>query len=220
MKSNSSGYVTVIGFNLVEPILELIEKLESNCVVEPNEVQSAQHENGFACGIITLSICILESAFNRTKYIRGDKGRIDPKKYFLMLSKDEILSNEIDEIIAIRDAIVHNHLWEASVHWDDRFSLKFSELPKPVEGYGNDRRKRVMNESTRLSHQLGLNLFPLRIWRRDAYIVFKVVYNALAVIGGIDNNYFPNVHQYFMFSGDLLTLDQVIQTLPYCNEAG
>src|SRR5258708_2075783 len=142
MKNNSTGYVSVIGFNLIEPILELVEKLESIRPAEPNEVQTAQHENGFSCGIIALSLFLLESAINRTKYVRGDKSKSDLKKYFLMLSKNETVSNEIDEIIAVRDAIVHNHLWEANVFWDGgdgTYSLKFSEPPKPIEGYGNER---------------------------------------------------------------------------------
>src|ERR1043165_8548891 len=219
MENNSTGYVSVIGINLIEPILALVEKLEAKRVVEPNEVQTSQPENGFACGIIVLSVFLLESAINRTKYVRGDKGKSDLRKYFFMLSNDEVLSTLIDEIIAVRDAIVHNHLWEASVFWDE-VSLKFSEPPKPVEGYGNERRKRVMDESTRLSHQLGLNLFPPRIWRRDAYIVLEVVYNALANLESIDHNYFSIVHRPVMFSGEMQTMGQILQTLPYSIETG
>ena len=220
MENNSTGYVSVIGFNLIEPILELIGKLESARFAEPNEVQTAQRENGFACGIIALSLFLLESAINRTKYVRGDKSKSDLKKYFLMLSKDEALSNEIDEIIAVRDAIVHNHLWEAKVYWDGEYSLKFSEPPKPIEGYGNSRRDRVMNESTRLSHQQSLNLFPPRISRRDAYIVLDVVYNALVTLENIDHNYFTITNHYFMYSGELQTLGQILETLPFSRKAG
>ena len=142
------------------------------------------------------------------------------KKYFLKLSNDESLSNEVDEIIAIRDAIVHNHLWEANVFWDRADSLKFREPPKPIEGYGNNRRNRVMNKRTRLSHQLSLNLFPPRIWRRDAYVILGVVYHALATLENIDHNYFTITYHYYMFSGELQTLSQILQTLPYSQKAG
>ena len=76
MENNSTGYVSVIGINLIEPILALVEKLEAKRVVEPNEVQTSQPENGFSCGIIVLSVLLLESAINRTKYVRGDKGKV------------------------------------------------------------------------------------------------------------------------------------------------
>ena len=189
-------------------------------VAEPNEVQTSQYENGFSCGIIALSLFLLESAINRTKYIRGEKVKSDLQKYFLSLSKDKMLSNEIDEIIAVRDAIVHNHLWEANVFWDRASSLKFSEPPKLIQGYGNERRRRVMNESSRLTHKLGLNLFPPRIWRRDAYVILGVVYKALATLENIDYNYFTITNRYFMFSGELQTLNQVLETLSYSKKAG
>lgn len=220
MENNSTGYISVIGFNLIEPILELVKKLESACVAEPNEVQTGQHENGFSCGIVALSILLLESAINRTKYMRNDKGKSDLKEYFLILSKDETLSNEIDEIIAVRDSIVHNHLWEANVFWDGEYSLKFSEPPKSIEGYGNGRRNRVMNGNTRLSHRLGLNLFPPRIWRRDAYIILGVVYAALATLENIDHNYFAITHRYFEFNGEWQTIGQILQKLPYSQKTG
>ena len=106
--------------------MELVQKLEAKPIIEPNEVQTDQYENGFSCAVITLSLFLLKSAFNRTKYIRGDNNdKSDVIQYLSKLFSDFELANDVDEIIAVRDAIVHNHLWEANVFWDGAHSLKF-----------------------------------------------------------------------------------------------
>lgn len=213
MKNNSSGYVSVIGANFLEPILKLIEELEAKPITKPNEVQTGQQENGFSCAIITLSLFLLESAINRTKYIRKDNEKIDIAEYISKVSSNNELASDVDEIVAVRDVIVHNHLWEADVFWDGAQSLKFSNSPKLLEAYGNKRLRRVMDIKTRLSHRLSLNLFPPRIWRHDAYVILRTVYHALAMLESIDHNYFTITYHYFMFSGELQTLDKILDAI-------
>jgi hypothetical protein len=220
MTNNAVGYVSVIGANLFDPILELVEKLETTAVVEPNEVQTSQPENGFACAIVALSVFLLESAINRTKYIRKDNEKTDIAEYFARISSDTELAKDIDEVVAVRDAIVHNHLWEANVYWDGAHSLKFRSPPKLLEGYGNKRQRRVINSKTRLSHRLSLNLFPPRIWRRDAYTTLRIVERALEVLEAIDRNYFTITYHYFMFRGEWQTLSQILIALPYIPKVG
>jgi hypothetical protein len=72
MTHNSQDYVSVIGFSLIQPVIELVEKLESSAVVEPNEVHTGQGENGYSCAAVALTILLLESALNRTRYLRKD----------------------------------------------------------------------------------------------------------------------------------------------------
>lgn len=221
MENIPTGYVSVIGENLIQPILNLVKELESKRIVEPNEVQTGQEENGFSCAIITLNLFLLESAFNRTKYIRGDNNdKSDMTQYFATLFDNVELINDVDEIIAVRDAIVHNHLWEASVYWDGAHSLKFNEHPKLIETYGNKRQRRVMDITSRLTRKLKLNLFPPRIWRRDAYITFYTVYKALARLEEINHNYFTVTYHHYMFANELQTLGQILATLPYLQNTG
>ena len=175
MASDSVGIVSVIGINLLEPILELIEKLETTPFADPNEVQAVPQENGYSCAIVTLNALLLESAINRTKYIRHEICDDDSVDYFAKVTYDNELAKDIDEVVAIRDAVVHNHLWEADVYWDDNLKLKFSKPPKLLEGFGNKRQRRVMDPKTKLSRRLKLNLFPLRISRNDAYTSLRVV---------------------------------------------
>jgi hypothetical protein len=66
------GYVSVIGFSLLEAMVDLVGRLEANPPIPPNEVQPSQLENGYSAGIIVLAAAVVESALNRTRYVRGD----------------------------------------------------------------------------------------------------------------------------------------------------
>lgn len=206
--------VSVLGVNLVEPILKLIDILEGTPFTEPNEVHSTPQENGHSCGIITLNVMLLESAINRTKFIRHEHFDRDQVKYFAKLTSDVEQANDIDEVIAIRDAIIHNHLWISDVYWDENYQLRFRTAPNLVEGFGNARLRRVMDVKTRQSKRLKLNLYPLRIWRADAYTSLRVVATALNALESIDRNYFCITNQYFTFRGNSHTLKQVVEILP------
>ncbi len=216
MKNPSTGIVSVIGLNLIEPLLELIDNLQARPLNEPNEVQANQPENGYSCAIIALSVFVLESAINRTRYIRKDNEKKDIAEYLSEISSDVELAKDIKEVIAIRDVIVHNHLWEANVYWDDNdnWQLKFSELPKLLGIYGNKRFRSVLNETTRTSHRLNLNLFPLRIWRQDAFKVLKAVGRALSTLESLDHNYFSISQGHFMFHGRLQSWNDILSSLP------
>jgi hypothetical protein len=187
MNESSLDYVSVVGPRLVQPVIDLIEKLESLSATEPNEVQSSPTENGCSCAVVVLSALVLESALNRTRYLRNDAS--EPPHvadYFKMISSDQDLALDVNEVFAIRDAIVHNHLWEAKI---DPVAMKFISPPELLPGYGGKRFQGVMDGKTRLSRKL--NLFPSRICRRDAYIVFKTVGRALIALEKMDSNYFP-----------------------------
>ena len=73
----SQGYVSIIGFNYLEPICSLLEKLESLDSRGPNEVQASQLENGYSAAIIVITVFLVESAIGRTQY---DLGETPPKK--------------------------------------------------------------------------------------------------------------------------------------------
>jgi hypothetical protein len=214
MTQNSQDYVSVIGFSLIQPVIELVEKLESSAVVEPNEVHTGQGENGYSCAVVALTILLLESALNRTRYLRKDANseRISVADYFSKISPDQNLALDVDEIFAARDAIVHNHLWEAKIN---TIAMKFTSPPKLLPGYGNTRLRRVIDPETRLSRRLKINLFPPRIWRRDAYVVFKTVGRTLATLEEMDRAYFYISARHFRFRGHLVRLREVLNALPY-----
>lgn len=220
MSSDTTGIVSVIAINLLEAIFQLVEALESISLVQPGEVQAGPQENGYSCAIVTLSALTFESAINRTRYIRREICNDDSVDYFEKVTSDPELAKNIDEVVAVRDAIVHNHLWEVDIYWDDKLKLKFKTPPKLLEGFGNRRQRRVMDPKTRLSRRLRLNLFPIRIWRRDAYESLRVMALALYALEAKDARYIPITNQPFLFRGETTTLKKIVDSLPQLQKAG
>lgn len=212
MKIKTETYVSVIGVSLIRPILTLVETLEAQKPVVPNEVQTGLRENGYSCAITALAVFLLESALNRTRYVRRDKAERDATKYFAKISPDRELAADVEEVFAARDAIAHNHLWKART-CVDKGRMRFREPPQLINGYGNNRLQRVMNPATRLSRRLGLDLFPARIWRRDAYITLKTVGRALKTLESMKPEYFYISAEQFEFCGKDLTLYEILDQL-------
>jgi hypothetical protein len=218
MPKNENGYVSVVGHSLIQPILDLVEKLESKPPVHPNEVQTGQRENGYSLAIIVLSAILFESVLNRTAYVRGEKQ--SGPDYFKEISPDKRTAAEIEEIFAVRNVIAHNHLWEAKTTWSEKDGgLIFAEPPTLREGYGDRRHVAVIDPKTRKSRFLGINMFPPRIWRRDAYIVMKAVAKGIRVIESIDRRYFYLSPNHFRFQKKTVTFSELTGELAIPEDA-
>lgn len=140
METNSETHVSIIGVSLIRPILTLVETLESEKPVAPKEVKTGDRENGYSCAIAAIAVFLLESALNRTHYVRDeDAKRFNPTEYFVKISPNPKLAADVEEVFAVRDAIVHNHLWKANTFWDANGSLKFKEPPQLHKAYGSPR---------------------------------------------------------------------------------
>ena len=215
MSITPHGYVSVIGVALGHPLVQLVEQLISQPVVPPNEVQTSQRENGYAMGIIVLAVLLLESALHRTCYVREERVERDMAAYFQHLHSGFELVAAVHEVFALRDAIVHNHIWEAQIVWAPDGSLRLEGIPQIREGYGNRCFYKVLEPQTRLSHQLRLHLFPPQIFRRDAFVVLHTIVRALAALEAMDRNYFCVSMPIFPFHGRLMTLPEIVETLDY-----
>lgn len=79
-------YVSVIGVALVTPIIHLLEDLHELQSGPPNEVQASNPENGLAVGVVALAATIMESALNRTRFVRKDGPRGMPSAGYFAVS--------------------------------------------------------------------------------------------------------------------------------------
>ena len=187
MKQNSPEYVSVVGFYLIQPLLDLVEKLRSLPSAEPNEALTVPFENGYSCAVILFTTVLLASVLVRTRYVRDDASDTHVADFFSKISPNQDLAHDVNEIFAIRDAIVHNHLWKTEIDPD---TMKFTSPPELLPGYGEGKRfEAVMDPKTRLSRRLKLNLFPSRISKRDAYIVVKTAVRTLEELEKMDRRY-------------------------------
>jgi hypothetical protein len=139
--TDSEEFISVNARPLMILNLGLLEKLVTEDFRPPNEVQSDPRENGLSCGVCVLSVIFLETLVGRTRYVRNDPvdKKIDAKAYLEGIISDTELINDVDEIIAVRDAIAHSHLWKYKVNWGDGGPLTFVSEPELLEGYGNSR---------------------------------------------------------------------------------
>src|SRR5262245_22865441 len=71
----TANYVSVLYVNLLQPMYDLFNLLEESGPKGPNEVQAGMFENGYAVSVIILSALVVESALNRTRYIRSEHQR-------------------------------------------------------------------------------------------------------------------------------------------------
>lgn len=182
-----SEYISIIVGALFWPLIVLIEKLCSTKACQPNEVQTNQMENGYSVSIIVLAALILESAIQRTAYVRKE---IIPKpvfKYLEGIVKDNQTVLNVEEVFVLRDVIAHNHLWEGEVSWYAE-GLKFSKSPQLIDG-GDVKHRRVVDQVKRVTKRLRLNVLPPRIWRKDAWAVIHVMWKVILDLEAIDRRY-------------------------------
>jgi hypothetical protein len=205
----------------------LVEKLESTEEQAPNEVQAGLLENGPSAAIILLSMTVIESVLGRMQYVRSD-GLPDRREHLIeyllriapAVANDAIpeerireLAADVEECFAVRDAIAHGHLWEASVLWDCDGVLKFAQAPRLLDGFGDRRMRRVLDPATRSTRRSQLNLFSSRIWRKDAWKVLRVADTVFSTVELLDRRYFYLSPQTFTYANRPLSFTEVVARL-------
>src|SRR5690606_739628 len=95
------------------------------------------------------------------------------------------LAKDIEEIFVVRDAIVHNHIWEAQVNAQN-MRLVSACLPG---WYGDSKFSSVVDQSTRQTRRLHLDVFPTRIHKGTAATVLRKVAQGLRLLEEQDTRY-------------------------------
>jgi hypothetical protein len=218
MKGSEQDYLTVIGGNLLMPITKLLEALKLSGVRSVNEVQTSPFENGYSVAIILLAVIYLESTINRIKYIISsesgeDEGQgIKTLKLFRSEFPNSGLDNKLEELFVIRDVIAHNHIWEATIRWDENYELKLIGANK-LKGYGDKKYKKVIDRNTRKTKLLGINLFPTRICWSDIVTVLKTVVEILMFLEGKDRRYSYISNAYVEFNEETPRFVDIVDDL-------
>src|SRR5436309_13068237 len=128
LETDQHDYVSAVFFHLLQPIADLCERMLQLNSGEPNEVQAAPRENGYAVSIIALAAFLLEGACGRARYVSAsDSKRALAADTFRDLGEDNT-ADKIEEIFVVRDTIAHAHLWSAKIYWTEN-DLRFVEPP-------------------------------------------------------------------------------------------
>ena len=210
-KRNDYGYVSAIGFSFLYPIMDLLDKL-LDLKGTPCEVQASQRENGLASAIIVLSVLMVESAIARVKFDEDITTPRSSLKFMQSRFPDFSGLPILQELFVIRDAIVHNHLWQAKIAWDKDMDLRLLSAVK-WEGSGDSKLSDVIDGSTRKTKILGLNLFPTRIAKEDAILVLKQSAEILQFIEENGSKLVNVSNQDVMFRGHLVEYLDLVSSL-------
>jgi hypothetical protein len=208
------GIISNVSTSLFEALFRLLEILDSSEAQAPNEVQANSVENGLSCSIIILIVTIIDSFIGRAKYMTHVSPKGSSIEYFRTLTGNDHLATDLEEMYAIRDVIVHNHLWKGEVRWrPGDYQLEYTSPPKLSEEFGDWKFRKVLDVSSRMSRVLNLNLVPIRIWRRDAYIVIKKMADVLLAIESRDRNYAYVSHLSFLYKNELKDFAEIVMGL-------
>jgi hypothetical protein len=214
LNNNQTGYVSLIGTAFIDPIATLIERIMKLHPKGPNEVQASITENGYSASIIVLTVMLIESILNRTRYIVGKDGKGSALNFFKDTFAVPNLSQELEEVYVLRDSIAHNHVWESTVEWNKK-ELYFAGLPTRQIGYGDKKYTKVINEKVRKSKVLGLNLFPTRVCLHDVTKVLNVANKLFIYLENIDTRFCYISNESIEFNGEYLTFKELIGKVSY-----
>lgn len=184
--NKTNKLLSIVGGDYFYPIALLLEKLFSLNSPQVNEdsVQAPHIENGFSAAICILLVVTLESYLARHSAIeepdksksRKDSGNF--KDFFRNKWANFNYIKELDEIYALRDCLVHNHLHELEYN---NLTMRKQGSEKYVRS-GNQKYPHHVDSTTSKTKILRLNVNPIRVDREDVKKVLKVVWNTLSFL--------------------------------------
>ncbi len=211
--TETHDYVSAVFVHLLQPISDLCERMLQLHSGEPNEVQAAPRENGYAVSIIALAAFLLEGACARARYVSGSgKKRASAVDTLRNLGEDDI-ADKIEEIFVVRDAIAHSHLWSAKIYWTGN-DLRFAQPPARLPGYGDTKFDKNVDLASRTTRKLKLDVFPNRIDRLTAIIALKECAKALEFLESKNRDFGYLTPQDVRFEGKLVPFYRWVRELP------
>lgn len=202
--------VTVIGANYIEQIVpDLLEKSFDTYRKKDfskRNFQVSVHENAYSTSAIVLTVLGIEAYRNRIYYLERKKvtKSVPNDISCIFAQKDSTFPKQgfeavLAEVFVIRDVIVHNHIYELEVVSDDNWDM-VSHRQKLLEGYGDDKKyQKFVNNRTRKTKNLGLNVQPGKIGFEDLFKVL-VVFDLFI---GISTKLFANNYVPFHFTRNI-----------------
>lgn len=186
-RNSSNKLVTVIGAAYFQPIADLFERWLARKRPRANKVQSGFYESGYAASAVLLLVAMFESYVSRLRFVQG--ARVPANKRHAV---DVVLSvfprlrhrKALEDVYVLRDALIHNHLWEVEYDWGGNPSMVLRHAAKS-DWSGNPRHNKRVNKSCR-TKALGLSVLPSRVDRTDALKVFDTIWKTLLVFESED----------------------------------
>jgi hypothetical protein len=215
---------SIIVDGLLEVIVRHLDDLRAANRDAPGPVKASASENGRASAVVSLCAAVLESAATRIFYLnfRKENAGAEPDRTpsatsLLNEYLDSDLAREVAQLRKVRDAILHNHLWVGETVTNEAGRLVWAPgSPRLI--LSKEWRAQLepfLDQSTRQTIGLRMNLNPMRVWRFDAYVAFGVLVKAFKALQehdptgyNIDSNRPP-----FVFNGENVTASEIAGSL-------
>ena len=207
--------VSIIGSSYFQPIADLMTRLSGLPTLGENDVQVSSNENGYSASIVLLLVSMFESYVMRVRYINRDKIAIKQTsvtKYLQTLYADFPQINQLIEVFALRNSIAHNHLWEIDFTWNDELGMNLKNASLE-ETAGNADFHNVVDESTRKTKLLALNIVPIKVGRGEVRKVFNVIWDSLIFLEGKNRNQCYVSHLHVTFGKNVLLFSDLVNPL-------
>jgi len=215
MTQKKRKQVSIIGEGYFQPIANLIEHWLKFPRRKPNAVQSGYYESGYAASVILLLVAMFESYIVRVRYVNRHK---IPKNINRALDVLNHLYPQIrntkalTEIYVIRDALIHNHLWEIEYSWGGNPPMKLHGAEKD-SGSGDRKFINRVNTKTRRTKALKLSVVPTRVNRVDTRKIFQTIWKTLLFLESQDRFQCYVSHLHIRFKGKAILFSDLINEL-------
>ncbi|WP_295427809.1 hypothetical protein [uncultured Thiodictyon sp.] len=196
--------ISIIGSAYCQPIADLLEKLLKKERVEDSRLHSGYHESGYAASVILLLVAMLESYVARLHYCNREQitapseDKLSAVEVIRYVFPDSTALEELAEVYIVRDALIHSHLWELNVR----------EATRNIR-CGDKKFKKRVDEKTRRTKNLGLNVVPTSIDREDALKVFNAIWTALLDFKGKDSSTLASSDHPIRFNGEQMPFSKL-----------
>ena len=185
----AKDFITVVGSSYYEPIADLIDRLLARSRSGSTPVNIGHRENGYCCSIVLLLVVTLESYVTRVNFLQRQKGRKGKRKlkgasvpdYLASLRKKFSLKKSLTEVFVLRDLLAHNHLWTQTVSQHKTHYLILRDAVLDPE-FGDYKYSVSVNQKTRRTKVLGLNVVPTKVGLSEVVKVFGVIWRVLSFL--------------------------------------
>lgn len=189
MATGREKIVTIIGSSYFQPMADLLDRWLARRRPRPNAAQAGYYENGYAASFIVLLVAVLESYVARIRLRRKAALPSDPASIpnlLLHVFHDLPNHDELLEVFVVRNAIIHNHLWEIDFSPGKSSPMVVRQATRDLADGKTSSYKKCVIERLRRTKKLRLTVNPIRVDRKDAAKVFRVIWDSLLFIESKD----------------------------------
>jgi hypothetical protein len=207
-------YVSIIGTDLVEPLVVLLERLIE--FPQPDSKSGiVGSERGLCASICLLTAVIIESFTMRVRYLNESNesaGQRSLHKFIEQKYPEFPWSNELVEVFILRDVIAHNHLWKLeSTNSDVWINLLKKEIHPLTDKFSGNKYKENVNLEIGRTKILGLHVIPTQIDRTDVNKVLEIASQTLKYFSKEEGPILGVQAIMLKFRGYMLDFDSILR---------